>query len=90
MKRHYLKTINPYFTDILNDLKTFEVRKNDRDFKVGDVLHLQEFVPPSTYTGREIRANIIYMLNDAQYCKEGYVVLGIDIYGIHDKEKINV
>ena len=81
MKRHhYLKTVNPYFQDVADDKKTFEVRFNDRDFKVGDILHLQEFAPPETYTGREIRAEIVYMLDDPQYCKEGYAVLGIFAY----------
>lgn len=80
-KHHYLKTINPYFNDIADDLKTFEVRFNDRDYHVGDVLHLQEFTPPVTYTGRELRADVVYMLDDEQYCKSGYVVMGIFVYG---------
>lgn len=41
-KVHALKTLNPFFSDVLEGRKNFEVRKNDRDFKVGDVLCLQE------------------------------------------------
>jgi len=79
-QHHYLKTVNPFFADVYHGVKTFEVRFDDRNFQVGDVLHLQEFRPPETYTGREIRANVIYILDDARYCKEGYVVMGIDVY----------
>ena len=35
MKKHILKTINPYFQDVWDNKKTFEIRLNDRDFKVG-------------------------------------------------------
>jgi hypothetical protein len=42
MKTHELKTINPYFTEVLEGLKNFEVRFNDRDFNVGDEVRLQE------------------------------------------------
>jgi hypothetical protein len=38
-----LKVLIPYYEDIISGIKTFEVRKNDRDFKVGDILKLREF-----------------------------------------------
>ena len=41
--KHCLKTIQPYFADVENGTKTFEVRKNDRNFKIGDILFLQEY-----------------------------------------------
>jgi hypothetical protein len=41
MKIHELKCVEPYFTDIITGMKSFEVRKNDRDFQVGDILHLR-------------------------------------------------
>ena len=40
MKIHELKLDTEYFDDVKSGLKTFEIRKNDRDFKVGDVLAL--------------------------------------------------
>ena len=33
---HALKTLPEYFEAVLENKKTFELRKNDRDFKVGD------------------------------------------------------
>lgn len=43
MKIHELKLDTEYFDDVKSGLKTFEIRKNDRDFKVGDVLALTAF-----------------------------------------------
>ena len=34
---HELKTIQPYYDNCLKEEKTFEVKKNDRKFNVGDV-----------------------------------------------------
>lgn len=43
MKIHKLKTLNPYFHDVKSKIKTFELRKNDRDFQVGHILLLMEW-----------------------------------------------
>lgn len=43
--RHELKTWPIFYNAILDGTKTFECRKNDRDFKVGDTLVLKEFDP---------------------------------------------
>lgn len=36
---HYLKIKEEFFIDILNGRKTFELRKNDRNYQVGDLVH---------------------------------------------------
>lgn len=81
---HQLKTKSNYFMDVATGKKTFEVRKNDRDFHVGDFIGLNEMtghpvINSSEYkeTGRFILAEVTYVLNDAEYVKEGYVILGI-------------
>lgn len=76
-QHHYLKTVNPYFRAIESGNKTFEVRFNDRNYQVGDVLHLQEFSQPNDYSGRVIDAEVTYLLDDPAFCKDGYVILGI-------------
>lgn len=77
MKIHQLKTINPYFNAVLEGLKNFEVRLNDRDFKVGDEVHLQEYdLETNEYLGREVFAEISYVLKDYEAIKPGYVVFG--------------
>ena len=79
MSDHNLKTVQPYFDDVLNGAKTFEVRKNDRGFAVGDALLLEEYVPMGEgYTGQAIIREVTYVLDSPEYCKPGYVVLGIN------------
>lgn len=39
---HQLKIDSEYFDDVASGKKTFEVRKNDRNFLVGDFLALNE------------------------------------------------
>lgn len=39
---HALKTEPQFFEAVIDGSKTFEVRKNDRDFRVGDYLALNE------------------------------------------------
>jgi len=77
-QHHYLKILPKYYRAIEKGEKTFEVRKNDRDFKVYDILHLQEFAG-GEYTGREITANVPYILNDPNYCKEGFVIMSLNV-----------
>jgi len=45
MTVHKLKLHPNYFDAVANGIKTFEIRKDDRDYKVGDTLHLYEFDP---------------------------------------------
>lgn len=51
---HSLKTLPVYFAAVLRGDKTFEVRKNDRNFQTGDTLVLREydptFLPPPEQT----------------------------------------
>ncbi len=75
MKTHELKIKPQYFWDIVCNIKTFEVRKNDRNFEVGDIITLREF-ENGKLTGKSINVEIVYILNDEEYCKESYVVLG--------------
>ena len=42
---HRLKILHEYFEAQKNRVKTFEIRKNDRNFKVGDSLMLYEIDP---------------------------------------------
>ena len=74
-KVHNLKIAPEFFKDVVNGSKMFEVRFNDRGFKVGDILILEEF-DDKGYTGKLIACEITYVLDDIRYCKKGYVVLG--------------
>ena len=75
---HELKTLPQYFDEVWKENKNFELRKDDRNFKVGDTLRLLEF-DYGTYTGRECNRTIKYILRDAeQYgLKEGFVIIAM-------------
>lgn len=45
MSFHNLKCTNPYFQDVWDGKKTFEVRNNDRNFAVNDIICLKEYDP---------------------------------------------
>ena len=77
---HELKCWTPFFNDIRFGLKRFEVRRSDRDFRVGDTLLLRELIHGfNVFTGAVIRVRITYCLNGGAFgIEEGFVVLGID------------
>ena len=72
---HELKINKQYFKEVSNRKKTFEIRKNDREFKVGDFVKLKEIDENKKYTGNEELFEITYLTNYAQ--KENYVVFAI-------------
>jgi len=74
---HELKTFPIFFDAIREGRKTFEIGKNDRGFKVGDILILREYHEvEQRYTGPSASVRVIYMTDHAQ--QDGYVVLGIE------------
>ncbi len=77
-KRHELKILPQYYVQILMRRKKFELRKNDRDYQVGDSVILREWSPDHGYTGNEITVKIIYVLRD---CPEYGLMPGYCIFG---------
>lgn len=75
-KVHQIRLAATYYDDVVSGRKTFELRKNDRDYRTGHALELMEF-HDGKYTGRVIHADIIYMLEDYTGLEEGYCILGI-------------
>lgn len=76
---HSLKGSPEYFEDLLSGNKTFEVRWNDRDFQVGDYLAINEY-KDEKYTGRFLVFRVTYVLKSPEFCKEGFVIMGITPY----------
>jgi ASC-1-like (ASCH) protein len=75
---HELKCWPEYFGAVWCGKKNFEVRKNDRGYRVGDELILREWNPNiESYTGRMLRMEVTYILDDPAFVKEGYVIMGI-------------
>lgn len=83
-----IKLIQPYVDAVYKGFKTFEVRKNDRDYQIGDIV---DFIPViKTKTGEIIpikhpitnkRYIITYILNGGDYgIDKDYVVFAIRPY----------
>lgn len=77
-KIHNLDIFTEYFNPVFCNVKNFEVReKRDRNFKVGDTLILHEINKiTKEKTGRTVTKQIVYTLDDEQFCKTGYIILG--------------
>lgn len=77
-KVHEVKLAAMYYDDVKTGKKTFELRKNDRNYKEGDKLHMLEF-KDGRHTGRTISADIVYLLEEYTGLTEGYCILGIRV-----------
>lgn len=76
--QHELKIWPEYFDDVESGRKTFEVRKLDRLFGVGDTLLLREWSLIKGYSGRETVKEITYVMAGGQWgLSEGNCILGI-------------
>lgn len=77
---HALKTWPDYYAAIVKGEKTFDLRKEDRPFKVGDTVLLQEFNhKEGSFTGAETSMKISYILKDVPKfgLKNGFCILGL-------------
>lgn len=76
---HELKIERKYFLSVFFNKKRFELRKNDRDYKVGDTLALKEF-NNGVFSGLVIYCKITYILkNVPNYgLNKDYVILSIE------------
>lgn len=76
---HELKILPEYFDAVCSREKTFELRKNDRGFKVGDYLHLKEW-DGEKYTGREVTRYVNYILYDwPGGLQDGWCIMNLKI-----------
>jgi hypothetical protein len=76
---HELKTLDPYYKEVAQGKKTFEVRKFDRDFALGDYLHLREY-NGQQYSGDSTIVQISYILTGGNFgIDKDYCVLGIKL-----------
>lgn len=65
--RHDVKIWPQYLDAIVDGRKTYEIRKNDRGYQVGDQLLLREWDPGSeTYSSRTVLAEVTYMSSISQ------------------------
>lgn len=79
MKLHILKIKDVYFYDVMSGSKTFEIRKNDRNFLTYDLIHFVDVNNEEFLNYENNVYQITYVLQDVpEYgLKEDYCILGI-------------
>ena len=80
MTHHELKCHPHFFAAIVEGKKTFEIRRNDRRYRVGDTFTLREYNPSLGYTGRETGPfEIAYLMTDEDFpaIMPGFVIMGL-------------
>lgn len=77
--RHELKTWPGPFAAVRANLKPWEMRKNDRDYRVGDLLRLHEWCPEANdYTGEIEERRVTWMLEGGQFgLPADYVIMSL-------------
>jgi hypothetical protein len=77
-RTHSLKTWPKYFRAIIDGSKKFELRKNDRDFHVGDTLKLEEWdAVAEEYTGRTVLMRVTYLIQGEFGLPEDMCIMSI-------------
>lgn len=84
-KVHEITLAAMYFDDVCSGRKSFELRKNDRDYKVGDILEMMEFKYGKS-TGRMVRVLVTYMLEEYTGIEDGYCIMATKVIEKTSKE----
>lgn len=79
MTTHELKIKSEYFMDVVKNIKKAEIRYNDRNYQVGDLLILHEIDDHDNYNGNHCSVIVSHILDNAQYLRDGYVMLSIAV-----------
>ena len=87
MTHHNLKCWPKYFAEIGWGRKTFEVRFNDRNYRVGDTIELREFDPVrQMYSGLWIFVHVSYVMHGgpAFSVNSHWCIMGIKLPDNHE------
>jgi hypothetical protein len=76
---HHIKCWSVSFQAMKSGLKTFEYRKNDRNYQVGDILRQEEWNEiTSEYTGDTLNQKVTYLLIGGQFgIPENYCIMSV-------------
>lgn len=80
-KVHTIKIAKMYYEDVKSGKKSFELRKNDRGYKQGDILRMLEYAE-GEWTGREMVVEVTYLLEDYAGLEEGYCIMALKVCDI--------
>ena len=81
MKLHELKILHKYLLDVDLGNKTFELRKNDRDYQVGDLIRFIDIREDDSTAKNQIEPNI----DENTLYRITYVLKDVEKYGL-DKD----
>lgn len=76
---HELKAVDPHFDEVAEGRKTFEYRRDDRAYAVGDILHLRQYdALTDSYSGFEVRVRVTHLLRGPTWdVGNGYVIMSV-------------
>ncbi|MGH2505839.1 MAG: DUF3850 domain-containing protein [Ktedonobacteraceae bacterium] len=75
---HIIKTDPKYFERVAQNHKRFELRKNDRGYRLGDILILREYDERTEqYTGRVLTVRVKFLTDYPRALKRGYVAMSL-------------
>lgn len=75
---HELKCWPAYFRPLANGEKTLELRRDDRGFAVGDILHLREWDPATErYTGSATYRRVTHIVRGGEWLAEGFCAMSL-------------
>lgn len=77
-KVHQIRLGATFFDDVCSGKKSFELRKNDRGYKQGDILEMLEFADGKN-TGRMVRVLVTYLLEDYTGLEDGYCIMATSL-----------
>jgi hypothetical protein len=79
MTTHHVKSWPRFYQPIAEGVKTFDIRKDDRGYAVGDDIVMEEFRPGvGEYTGEKLTRRIVYILRDFEGgLMPDYCILGL-------------
>jgi len=84
MKVHILKVHPQFWPSLIDGSRCFEVRRNDRKFKAGDVLEFGLYDPKVGFIGEVAERRVVtYILEHEDFPQGvgcGFVVLGFTLF----------
>lgn len=75
---HKIKILPQYYEQKLKGIKPWELRVNDRDYKVGDLLIEKEWTDEGGYTGRILIEQVIHVFHNLPYLPDDIVIMTTD------------
>ncbi len=97
---HELKCHPEPFQAVKRNEKRFEFRKDDRDYRVGDNLHLREWMPGSgwdndggnegDYTGDECHRRVDYIIREGFGIPNGYCIMSLSLLKTMEGEPVAI